>query len=98
VGFFKNLFSQPTIDWSLHASLESALILDSLAEYFGEIPDALEAMGAKREGSRTYSDKAVDIWTLPNGQTVYAGYRIVKEEVDAALRLIRRNAAARDRR
>jgi hypothetical protein len=97
VGFFKNLFSQPTIDWSLHASLESALILDSLAEYFGEIPDALEAMGAKREGSKMYSDKAVDLWTLPNGQTVYAGYRKVKGDTDAALRAIRSKAGGKAR-
>ena len=58
-------------------SIETALIFNSMPEYFANCPAELARAGAVRNGSRSgLAGAIVDEYVLPCGSIVYCGYRI----------------------
>ena len=58
-------------------SIETALLFNSMAEYFVNCPQELYRAGAVRNGSRSGLNGAiVDEYILPCGSVVYCGYQM----------------------
>lgn len=58
-------------------SIETALLFNSMPEYFANCPAKLDRAGAVRNGSRSGLNGAiVDEYVLPCGSVVYCGYRL----------------------
>lgn len=64
-----------------HSSVDKALILDSMSEYFNATK-FLRMAKAERVGSVSTEDAMIDEWRIPGprGKTVFFGYRTGSEE------------------